>query len=137
MKQRGSFFGGFASSIVELKLATNRLAEGKGLGAGGFTVKYQLLYLIASNNLTSPAELIYELNMAKSNLALLAKKMINEGLIESVKEASNKKQIYYRITEQGLKELRTKMNAIDNMVVADKDLLSHLNKTVEDLKNLK
>ena len=100
-------------------------------------MKYQLLYLVASLGKTTPAELIYELNMAKSNLALLAKKMISEGLIEQTKEPGNKKQIYYQITKNGLKELNTKMKAIDNMFSSDKEMLKNLAETVDSLKKLK
>ncbi|MBR2909171.1 MAG: MarR family transcriptional regulator [Clostridia bacterium] len=128
----------FAKSIIELKLLSNRIAEGKGTGAGVFTVKYQILFIISSNGKTSPQELIFELNMAKSNLALIAKKMISEGLIERIKEKENKKQIYYVITEKGQKELSVKMNAIDNLCLTEsKEMMLHLSKTVDTLKKLK
>ena len=38
----------FAKSVIELKLASDRLIFGRGEGAGVFTIKYQLLYLISS-----------------------------------------------------------------------------------------
>lgn len=128
----------FAKSIIELKLASDRISEGKGKGAGVFTVRYQILYLIASKDKISPQELIYELKMAKSNLALITKKMIKDGVISSFKEAGNRKQIYYSITDQGKKELQTKMDAINNMQTKEsKEMLMHLMKTVESLKNVK
>ena len=128
----------FAKSIIELKLASDRIAEGKGKGAGVFTVRYQILYLIASNDKISPQELIYELKMAKSNLALITKKMIKDGVISSFKEEGNRKQIYYSITDQGKKELQTKMDAINNMQTQEsKEMVMHLMKTVESLKNVK
>ena len=128
----------FAKGIIELKLASDRIAEGKGKGAGVFTVRYQILYLIASNDKISPQELIYELKMAKSNLALITKKMIKDGVISSFKEEGNRKQIYYSITDQGKKELQTKMDAINNMQTKEsKEMVMHLMKTVESLKNVK
>ena len=128
----------FAKSIIELKLASDRIAEGKGKGAGVFTVRYQILYLIASKDKISPQELIYELKMAKSNLALITKKMIKDGVISSFKEDGNRKQIYYSITDQGKKELQTKMDSINNMQTKEsKEMLMHLMKTVESLKNVK
>ena len=128
----------FAKSIIELKLASDRIAEGKGKGAGVFTVRYQILYLIASKDKISPQELIYELKMAKSNLALITKKMIKDGVISSFKEDGNRKQIYYSITDQGKRELQTKMDAINNMQTKEsKEMLVHLMKTVESLKNVK
>ncbi len=139
MREKEKFLedNSFAKSIVELKLASDRLVEGRGVGAGLFTVKYQLLYLIASFGEATPAELIYELNMAKSNLALIAKKMIAEGLIIQTKEPGNKKQIYYRVTDKGLAELKTKMKAIDNVYSADKPMLRHLVEVAETLRKLK
>lgn len=128
----------FAKNIIELKLASNRIAEGKGKGAGVFTVKYQLLYLISSRDKISPQELTEELKMAKSNLAFITKKMIKEGLITSNKVEGNKKHIYYCITSEGKRELCAKMKAIDNMQTAEsKEMLSQLVKTVESLKNVK
>lgn len=128
----------FAKNIIELKLASDRIAEGKGRGSGVFTVRYQILYLIASNEKISPQELIFELKMAKSNLALITKKMIKDGVITSFKEEGNRKQIYYSITKEGKKELKTKMEAINNMQTNEsKEMLLQLMKTVESLKNVK
>ena len=127
----------FSKCIIELKLAADRLCVGKGNSAGVFTVKYQMLYLIASNGQTSPQELIQELNMAKSNLALLAKKMISEGLIVRIKERDNKKQIYYIATEKGINELAEKMEAIEKIYNNEKEMLMHLTKTVQTLKKIK
>lgn len=128
----------FAKNIIELKLASDRIAEGKGKGAGVFTVRYQLLYLISSKEKISPQELIEELKMAKSNLALITRKMIKEGVITSFKEEGNRKQIYYKITPTGKKELKSKMDAINNMQTEEsKEMLMQLVKTVESLKNVK
>ena len=128
----------FAKSIIELKLASDRIVEGRGDGSGIFTVRYQILYLIASNKKTSPQDIIYELKMAKSNLALIAGKMIEDGLIFSQKEEGNRKQIFYYITEKGKKELATKMQAIDNMQTKEsKEMIANLSKTVQSLKNVK
>ena len=128
----------FAKSIIELTLATERIIEGKGQGAGVFTVKYQILYIIASNGKTSPQELITELKMAKSNLAIIAKTMVKDGLITQYKEEGNRKQIYYGITMKGQEELKTKMDAINNMKSsANKEIIARLNKTVEGLKKVK
>ena len=96
----------FAKSIIELKLLSDRIIESRS--SSSFTIKYQMLYLIMENGKTSPQQLILDLNMAKSNLALLAKKMIKEGLITQVKDEGNKKQIYYVLLEKGEKELLSK-----------------------------
>ena len=87
----------FSRNIVELKLISDRIAEGKGEKAGIFSNTYQILYILDRKEKVTPKELIAELNMAKSNLAILAKKMISDGLIESHKDKSNKREIYYNI----------------------------------------
>ena len=91
----------FSRNIVELKLISDRIAEGKGEKAGIFSNTYQILYILTRKDRVTPKELIAELNMAKSNLAILAKKMIKDGLMESHKDKSNKREIFYNITEDG------------------------------------
>ncbi len=39
--------------------------------------------------------------MAKSNLALLAKKCIDEGLVEKAKRAGDRRTLVYSLTEKG------------------------------------
>ena len=89
----------FSKGIIELKLISDRIAEGKGEGAGIFSNSYQILYILTRKDRVTPKELIAELNMAKSNLAILAKKMIKDCLMESHKDKSNKREIFYNITE--------------------------------------
>ena len=85
----------FSRNIVELKLISDRIAEGKGESAGIFSNTYQILYILDRKETVTPKELIAELNIAKSNLAILAKKMIKDGQIESHKDKYNKREIYY------------------------------------------
>ncbi|WP_160680376.1 MarR family transcriptional regulator [Clostridium sp. C8-1-8] len=51
-------------------------------------------------NVTKLAESFYMTNGAISKLT---KKLINKGLIESYQKADNKKEIYFRLTDQGQK----------------------------------
>ena len=136
-KVKKSKIKGFTSKLIELKLLIDRIVEGKGAFAGPFTVKYQVLFLISSKGRVSPSELMANLNMAKSNIALLAKSMIKEGLILKVKEDDNKKQIYYEITEKGEEKLSEKLNSIEDNLSSDKKEDECLYKTIEILKNKK
>ena len=119
----------FSRNIVELKLISDRIAEGKGEKAGIFSNTYQILYILDRKEKVTPKELIAELNMAKSNLAILAKKMISDGLIESHKDKSNKREIFYNITESGKEMLQEKLDNIDT--VCEGDIII---RTVEELK---
>ncbi len=127
----------FAKNIVELKLISDRIAEGKGENAGIFSNAYQILYILTRKDKVTPKELISELNMAKSNLAILAKKMIKDGHIESHKDKYNKREIYYVITELGLSVLQEKLDNIDLFCDGENGrVLNLISKAVEALKKL-
>lgn len=127
----------FSRNIVELKLISDRIAEGKGESAGIFSNTYQILYILNRKERVTPKELIVELNMAKSNLAILAKKMISDGLIESHKDKSNKREIFYNITDSGLEMLQEKLDNIDTVCEGDtKKVVNIITRAVEELKKL-
>lgn len=127
----------FSRNIVELKLISDRIAEGKGEKAGIFSNTYQILYILDRKEKVTPKELIAELNMAKSNLAILAKKMINDGQIESHKDKSNKREIFYNITELGREMLQEKLDNIDTVCDGDtKKVTNIIIRAVEELKKL-
>lgn len=127
----------FSRNIVELKLISDRIAEGKGEKAGIFSNTYQILYILDRKEKVTPKELIVELNMAKSNLAILAKKMIGDGLIESHKDKSNKREIYYTLTDIGREMLQEKLDNIDTVCEGDtKKVINLITKAVEELKKL-
>ncbi len=127
----------FSKNIIELKLISDRIAEGKGEKAGIFSNTYQILYILTRKEKVTPKELIAELNIAKSNLAILAKKMINDGLIESHKDKLNKREIFYNITEAGETMLQEKLDNIDTVCDTDtKKVTTILARAVEELKKL-
>lgn len=53
----------------------------------------------ADSNVTKLAESLY---MTKGAISKLTKKLIEKGLIESYQKPDNKKEIYFRLTEQGI-----------------------------------
>ncbi|MBQ8451948.1 MAG: winged helix-turn-helix transcriptional regulator [Clostridia bacterium] len=127
----------FSKNIIELKLISDRIAEGKGELAGIFSNTYQILYLLEKKETVTPKELIAELNVAKSNLAILAKKMIKDNLIESHKDKINKREIYYNITENGQKMLQAKLDNIDTLCEGDtKKVLNVISRAVDELRKL-
>lgn len=127
----------FSKGIIELKLISDRIAEGKGESAGIFSNTYQILYILTRKERVTPKELISELNMAKSNLAILAKKMISDGLIESHKDKSNKREIFYNITEDGKAMLQEKLDNVDSVCEGDtKKVTNIIYRAVEELKKL-
>lgn len=127
----------FSKNIVELKLISDRIAEGKGETAGIFSNTYQILYILSRKEKVTPKELISELNIAKSNLAILAKKMISDGIIESHKDKQNKREIFYNITDAGQEMLQEKLDNIDTVCEGDtKKVTNIIIRAVEELKKL-
>ena len=127
----------FSRNIVELKLITDRIAEGKGDDAGIFSNTFQVLYLLDKRDNVTPKELINELNIAKSNLAILAKKMIEDGQMESHKDQDNRREIYYNITPYGRELLLGKHNQIEySCDFETKKVTNILMKAVEELRKL-
>lgn len=127
----------FSKSIIELKLIADRMAEGKVDEPGIFSNMHQILYIVNKKESVSPKEIILELNIAKSNLAILAKKMIEDGLIESHKDADNRREIFYTITEKGRDVLKEKLDRIDgDFNEGSKSAINAVLKAVEELKKL-
>ena len=67
--------------------------------------KLKILYMLENVD-CSPNEFINTLCMAKSNVATLLKKMIGDNLVDSYKSKDNNKNIYYKITDGGIEELK-------------------------------
>lgn len=109
----------FSKNIIELKLISDRIAEGKGEDAGIFSNTYQILYILSRKESVTPKEIISELNIAKSNLAILAKKLIKDGLLSSHKDKNNKREIFYMITDLGTQMLQEKLDNIDTLCDGD------------------
>lgn len=127
----------FSKNIIELKLISDRIAEGKGEDAGIFSNAHQILYILSRKESVTPKEIISELNIAKSNLAILAKKMIKDGLLESHKDKSNKREIFYVISDAGKEMLQKKLDSIDTLCDGDsKKVTSVILRAVEELKKL-
>lgn len=127
----------FSKSIVEIKLIADRIAEGKGEEAGIFSNMHQILYILDRKETVTPKELIMELNIAKSNLAILAKKMIKDGQIESHKDKNNKREIYYNITPLGKEVLQKKLDNIDTVCEGDtKKITNLLIRAIDELRKI-
>jgi len=80
----------------------------------------------ADSNVTKLAESFY---MTRGAISKIAKKLIEKGIIESYQKPENKKEIYFRLTEQGKliykiheelhKEFRERDKAVFNQVTEE------------------
>lgn len=92
-----------ARQILELKTLTQTICSISKNDAT-FT-ELKILYFVDEYPNCSPQILISKLGIAKSNLALLTKKMIKENLIVSKKGYQDGRSIFYSITSTGKKML--------------------------------
>ena len=76
----------------------------------------KVLYFIDEYNSVSPQILVSKLGIAKSNLALLTKKMIKENLINSSKSNIDARSITYQIAPKGKKMLNEYLENLDKIL---------------------
>ena len=76
----------------------------------------------------SPTTLVEELKMAKSNVALFCKKLLQEQLIISKQDKLDKRVIYYCLTKKGQKVITNNLKTISDKIV--------LSSSQSNLKNI-
>ena len=96
----------FARDIIDIKIYADRLIEKMENGRRSFTVQDQMLYMIVNEGPLSPRTMVDRLNIVKTNLALQAKVMLDNGLIIKRHIPQNNKEIEYVATEKGKKVLQ-------------------------------
>lgn len=109
----------FMSLLLKIKMLIDHYIE-------DFGNSFKLLFLVSELGLRSPKELCNTLNMAKSNLALLASKLKSENLLVQEKTQDNNKEIFYKVTPLGKNKLDEKIEAIKIDNEAKKELISKL-----------
>ena len=75
------------------------------------------LFLLSIHGELSPSLLISNLGLAKSNLTILCRSLLEEGLISVKKSEADKRTISYILTNKGDKQLKSYLNQVklDNM----------------------
>lgn len=104
-----------AEKIISLNLRTRRLCKRCDNGLA-ISQRMRFLFLLRSDTRT-PRELVDELSIAKPNLTILAQAMISEGLIEKGQFDSDKRAVYYKITELGEETLNSALQRMDRYIV--------------------
>ncbi len=104
-----------ADQILSLNLTTRKLCKNCHNGII-ISQKMRFLYLVR-NDVLSPRELVGELSIAKPNLTILARTMINEGLIEKMRVERDMRSVHYKITDKGMEELNRMIAELDESIV--------------------
>jgi len=105
-----------AEQILAINATTRKLCKNCDNGAI-ISQKMRLLYLVRNaDEALSPKELINELCIAKPNLAILARNMIAEGLIEKMRVDRDMRSVHYKITDKGAEELNLMIAELDDSI---------------------
>ncbi len=98
-----------AENLIYLRIALTHICDGFSSSSASkltsLSIRTKILFLLKGGDLT-PSELINALCIAKSNLVNTIKPMIADGVVVSYRNENNSKNVYYRITDKGLSELR-------------------------------
>jgi len=105
-----------ASELISLKISTNRISWGEMGAKEKFSQKLDILFLIGERELHSPKDIMRELVMAKSNVALICNGLCSSGYIVKRNSGKNKKEIGYYITKVGTQYLNNRLEEIENML---------------------
>lgn len=127
----------FLDRLIELRILINSVCDGfsndnlnKNLS---LSTKTKILFLLKDKDLC-PSDMIFSLGIAKTNLANILKSMMDEELIISYKNIDNSKNVFYRITAKGSKDLccyEEKLKEIETIKNAQND-----DKITESLNNI-
>ena len=122
--------------LIDLRISLTSACDGFSVEQGNKNIllssKVKVLYLLSEKDLT-PAELIACLGMAKSNLANLTKSLVQEKVIESYKTLDNMRNVYYRITDLGQKELQQYKESLQTMICKSYDNLNELEVLIDGI----
>lgn len=109
----------FISLILKIKMLIDHVIE-------DFSNSFKVLFLVSELGLKSPKQLCKALNMAKSNLAILASKLKNNNFLIQEKNQDNNKEIFYSVTTLGKTKLDQKIDDIKIDSKAKEELINQL-----------
>ena len=107
--------------IIALRMELEKICDGfdteDGNKKSNLTLKMKMLFLLSTHGELSPNSLISSLGLAKSNLTILCRSLLEEGLIEVKKSETDKRTISYILTNKGEKQLKAYLNQlkVDNI----------------------
>jgi len=76
------------------------------------SVKFKILFSIYCCKKVSPSMLVRQLNIAKSNIALFCKNLLEDKFLISTQDKFDKRIIYYELTKKGEREVESCINTL-------------------------
>jgi len=102
--------------LISLRIELEKLCDGYDTDdankKSNLTLKMKVLFCLSEEGELSPNYLISKLGIAKSNLTMLCRSMLEEGIIASKKSETDKRNISYIITNKGAKQLKGYLNQV-------------------------
>ena len=99
------------------------------------TIKDKFLIFVMDEN-KKPAMLIKELGVAKTNLAIISKELLKEGLIFKTSDEKDRRSIVYSISEKGklkVAEILGKLNKNITNQLSTKTNFENINYLIDNL----
>lgn len=96
-----------SEKLLSLIISFENLLEGGNKEK--FDIKHKVLYLLKHKQTATPSYLIETLGIARSNLAIICNNLAKQGAILKTKDATNKKEIFYSLTDLGNQILNEKL----------------------------
>lgn len=113
--------------LISLRIELEKLCDGYDTDdankKSNLTLKMKVLFCLSEKGELNPTYLISTLGIAKSNLTMLCRSMLEEGLLASKKSETDKRNISYIITNKGAKQLKSYLNQVklDNISLYKSD----------------
>lgn len=131
-----------SEKIVALKIALENFTNSSQVQNTGqgfqLTVRTKTLFLISHTKNCTPSLLIERLGIVKSNLALVCKSLLTDGLIVQEKSQEDRRSVYYNITDAGVAALDEYLELVinnTNTIFGGKSLRS-FEKRVDELLSI-
>ena len=131
----------FAKNIVSLIARLQNLCEGfdDTNKSAVITAKVKILLELSKADCVTPTVLKRSVGLAKSNVALICRKLIEEGLVSKSKDSFDTREIFYSITDKGKKcldEFLTKAQRNFESELAYKNNIKQIDAAINDLLQL-
>jgi len=120
--------------IVKLRIATRSATMCENVGGKNkntLSLKTKILFLLKDKSL-SPSDIMSILHLSKTNLAILMNSMVSENLVSKIKNSLDKREIIYKITDEGFAYLNERLQIIES---AAKNLGEDYDVALERLKD--
>lgn len=130
----------FAKNMLMLNILSESALEcgGDDNKKNFFPASDKILFLVDSYERVSPTFLTQKLRIAKSNMALMCKKLIKDGYLIQTSDLKDKRIVYYNLTSVGKSYLTEKLSEIQNNLeaVCMTDNIDNINSCIMDTNEM-